>query len=443
MKYFLLELGCQMNLSDAERISAVLDDMGMQKTDAEEEAQLLGVVACSVRQRAIDRVYSRIHKWNRWKNERTLITFATGCILEEDELKFLRLFDFLFRMPQLPQLPDMIRQCGVPSPVSLPVAVPRTRAMGTDFWRIQPRYSTPFQAWVPIQNGCDKFCSYCAVPYTRGREVSRASEEILAEVQQLLDNGCRSITLLGQNVNSYGLDRHGTEPPFPRLLDQIGTLGDKAGQQVWIYFTSPHPSDMNDELFSVMAAHPSLARQVHLPLQSGDDGILRRMNRSYTLADFRRLVGSLRRTLPEATLFTDIIVGYPGETEAAFQNTYAAMEEFRFQMAYIAVYSPRPGAASTRLADDIPHQEKKRRLHLLSDLLKESALQWHRSLVGTRLRVLVEGRDRKPGCLSGRSEGLTIVRFASSNEDLIGNFVDVEIESAAPMAVEGRLLPVH
>ncbi len=194
-----------MNQSDSERIRSVIEGMGYEMTEVEEEASLIGVVACSVRQKAIDKVYSKIRKWNQWKNEKPLVTFVSGCILPADEVKFLKLFDLVFRMNELPDLPDMLRQCGVATEFSArhPLNDLRREDERVDFWQVNPTYSSDFEVFVPIQNGCDKFCSFCAVPYTRGREVSRASADILAEVEKLIARDVKSITLLGQNVNSY------------------------------------------------------------------------------------------------------------------------------------------------------------------------------------------------------------------------------------------------
>jgi tRNA-2-methylthio-N6-dimethylallyladenosine synthase len=309
-----------------------------------------------------------------------------------------------------------------------------------DFWKLRPSYVSDYEAFIPIQNGCDKFCAFCAVPYTRGREISRPSSEILEELKQVVEKGYKSITLLGQNVNSYGFDKHGAELTFPGLLKAIGEYGRSAGKEFWVYFTSPHPRDMSDEVLETIAGYDCLAKQIHLPLQSGDDKILIRMNRKHSLEDYKRIISSIRRILPGATVFTDIIVGYTGETDEQFENTRRAMETIRFNMAYIAVYSPRPGAASARWDDDIPMPVKKKRLHLLTDELTVHSLQYNRNLVGKKLKVLVTGHDRKPGYLSGITEGRIVVRFSSQQLVLPGTFVWLQITSAASYSVEGELV---
>jgi len=430
-----------MNQSDAERVCTVVEGLGYEPTDSEAEADLLGIVACSVRQRAIDKAYSRIRLWNSWKASRPLLTFVTGCVLPADREKFLVLFDLVFDITEIPQLPDMIRQYGVVTPAGISAVIPAESIQNASegYWKIKPHYGSRFEAYIPIQNGCDKFCTFCAVPYTRGREVSRPSEEILHEVAGLIERGYTSITLLGQNVNSYGLDKRGKEITFAGLLREIGELGTRARRDFWVYFTSPHPRDMTEEVVRVIADYPCLAKQIHLPLQSGDDRVLIRMNRNYMVDQYRQTVSIIRSILPHATLFTDIIVGFSGETEEAFENTRKAMREFRYNMAYVAMYSPRPGAASYRWPDDVPHQEKNRRLHALSDELARTSIEYNREMIGRDYRVLVEGPDRKEGYLSAKTEGRIIVRFPSLDRSLIGGFATVRITAASSLSVEGEL----
>ena len=429
-----------MNLSDGERVISVLNEAGYEWTDNEEEAGLIGILACSVRQKAIDKVYSRIYKWNKWKNHKNLVTFISGCLLPDDNEKFLKLFDVTFQMKDLPKLPEIISRYGVTTPVHLNVGIDPHNENIEEFWNVKPNYQSGFEAFIPIQNGCDKFCSFCAVPYTRGREVSRPSKDIISETALLIAQGYKSITLLGQNVNSYGLDKKGEEISFPQLLREIGELGKRMKREFWVYFTSPHPRDMSDEVIEAIAEYPALAKQVHLPMQSGDDKVLMRMNRKHNMEKYRNIVESIRRIIPQATLFTDIIVGFTGETEEQFENTRKAMEEFRFNMSYTAIYSPRPGATSHRWADDVPLEEKKKRLHILTEELRKHNRPYNKNLVGKTVRVLVRGSDRKEGYLSGHTEGKLIVRFATDDEKITGQFVDVKITSASDFSLEGELM---
>jgi len=430
-----------MNMSDTERVRTVFAKMGYTATEKEEEAQILGVMACSVRQAAIDRVYSKIHSWNKRKDRESLITFVSGCILPTDKSKFQKLFDLTFPTAEMEKLPDLLNHYGVPTIQS--VNSQNLNPVDSEFWTVAPTYTSSFEAFVPIQNGCNKFCAFCAVPYTRGREVSRPSDEILQEVQGLLDKGYTSITLLGQNVNSYGQDKKGEEISFSQLLDQIGTRGDKAPQRVWIYFTSPHPRDMTNEVIDVIAEHPSIADQIHLPLQSGDDKVLIRMNRKHSMDRYRSIVEYARKKIPHIAITTDVIVGFTGETQEQFENTRGAMEEFQYHMAFIAKYSPRPGAASFRWEDDVDMEEKKRRFEVLTETLKASSQSHNEALVGQTTSILLQGVSRDGQYLIGRTEGKVNVRVKTDDHSLIGKILDVKVVAANPFSVEGELLPVH
>ena len=474
MKYHIVQLGCQMNISDGERVQKVLEDIGFIQTDKPEEANIIGVIACSVRQKGIDKVYNMVNVWNKWKNKKSLLTFVSGCVLPADKEKFLKLFDMVFTMSQLPELHEMIGQYGIVTPAGMqgiypelnnvetketsnpnpagfklnPVQIPSIKNTALkkpevgieDFWHIEPKYGSGVEAYIPIQNGCDKFCTYCAVPYTRGREVSRPSSEIMAELKNLVEKGVKSITILGQNVNSYGLDKKGNEISFAELLQEIGEYGNQSVKDFWVYFTSPHPRDMSDEVIEMVAKYDCLAKQIHLPVQSGDDKVLIRMNRNHSMLKYREIVSTIRRLIPQATLFTDIIVGFTGETEEEFENTRKIMEEFKYNMAYIAQYSPRPGATSSRWADDIQKDEKKERYHILTSEMTKYTAAYNKNLIGQTLKVLVRGNDRKQGYLSAYTEGRIVARFASDNKDLVGKFVNIKITSAAPLSIEGDLI---
>jgi tRNA-2-methylthio-N6-dimethylallyladenosine synthase len=336
----------------------------------------------------------------------------------------------------------MIQQYGIVTAASLQPelkAMPANESINS-FWKVTPQYSSDFEAFVPIQNGCDKFCTFCAVPYTRGREVSRPSAEIVGEVQRLVNEGYKSITLLGQNVNSYGLDKKGEEISFPDLLRKIGEMGNELGKEFWVYFTSPHPRDMTEEVIEVISRYDCLAKQIHIPIQSGDDKVLIRMNRKHNVETYRKIIHSIWKHIPQATIFTDIIVGFTGETDEQFENTRGAVEEFKYNMAYIAQYSPRPGATSSRWADDIPREVKKVRYHQLSDDLRKVSSVHNRNMIGKTYRVMVTGHDRKEGYLSALTEGKIVTRFASDDHQLIGQFVDLEITSSTDFSIEGKLV---
>lgn len=425
MKYFLMPLGCATNRSDSERIAGVLESIGYTEAESEDDASIIGIIACSIRQSAIDRVHSRVHKWNKRKDRNDLITFVSGCILPEDEKKFLKKFDLVVKLEDVVKLPELLNQYGTRAPQS--------------FWDINPKRGSTFKALVPIQNGCDKFCTFCAVPYTRGREVSRPSDDILKNIDELLAEGVKQITLLGQNVNSYGLDKPGEERTFAELLEEIGKRGDAVDERVWVHYTSPHPRDMNEEVYEVQAKYDSLANYLNLPLQSGDDDVLKRMNRRYTQDEYMEKLAMARKHMPNITVSTDIIVGFCDETEEQFERTAEAMRTGQYDLAFIAKYSPRPGAvAEKKFEDTVPAEEKKRRDRVLTEILKKTALENNKKMVGKTIPVLVEQKSRKDGKLLGRTEGLKSVEFEGS-EDLIGQFVDMEITDCDSWRFYGQI----
>jgi len=456
MKYMVLPLGCQMNRSDTERVRTVLNSMGFEESEFEDDPDLAikGIIACSVRQKAVDRVYGKIRNWNASKGK--ALTFLSGCFLPVDGEKFETLFDFVFPIDMVSELPEMIRErtkmAGAVSPPSdIYAGSDVLKQAGIEsFWQLRPSYSSKVEAFIPIQSGCNKFCSFCAVPYTRGREISRLSANILAELTSLLGKNYRSLTLLGQNVNSYGLDKGNSELNFAALMRSIGRIGRETGKDFWTYFTSPHPRDMSGELIDVIAEYDVLAKQIHLPLQSGDNEVLHRMNRSYSLADYREVVHGIRRILPEATLSTDIIVGFCGETDAQFERTLEAMREFQFDMAYIAKYNPRPGAVSARWADDVGREVKERRFVEAGEVLRQVASRKNKRMLASEQRVLLCGRDERKGYLFGYTEGKIPVRLGlntatMNGEDVenrgeVGEFTMARITSTGSLSVEGRVL---
>lgn len=446
MKFYLISLGCQMNVSDSERVKTMLIQMGYTETLHEHEANILGIMACSVRQKAIDRIYSLIHKWEKWKKSKSLITFLSGCILPVDKEKLLKRFDILFSINELPQLPDMLKQYGITTPYSvaasqdtydhnslaIKIAPQKNSSQNTtnsisatvhkdiakEFWKIPPTYSSNYTAFVSIQNGCDKFCTFCAVPYTRGRETSRPSSEILKEVRILMQQGYKSITLLGQNVNSYGKDTNGKELTFTQLLAYIGNMAEELQHDCWVYFTSPHPRDMTREVLEIIAKYPSLAKQIHLPMQSGDDKLLIKMNRNHSMIRYNQVMDEIKEIIPQATLFTDIIVGFCGETEKQFQNTVEAVQKYQYNMIYVATYSPRPGAASARWEDNVPLTIKKERFRKISALLRESAYNYNNTLIGTEIKILIDNISVSKKSTSNPKENIT-KNFSSDSQNYI------------------------
>ncbi len=430
MKYHLIAFGCQFNKSDSERAAAIFEKMGYQPASDLTKADLVLVLACSVRQTAIDRIFGLKRKFEQIKKHRPLVTVLSGCVLKSDEKKMLEFFDFIIPNADLARLPKLM----MPTSYKL---------IPTSFFNVHPAYISKFQAYVPIMTGCDNFCSYCVVPYTRGREVSRPAAEVIKECRELVKRGYKEIVLIGQNVNSYAgkvknqnskvkrASQKSKVTSFPELLEKIDSI---AGDY-WLSFATSHPKDMSDELIKVMAGGKHIMPYLHLPVQSGDDEILRKMNRHYTAARYRRLVDKARKAVPELMLSTDVIVGFPGESKAQFNNTAKLFRAVKFDMAYVAQYSPRAGTASAKMADNVSREEKKRREKALTEILKQTALANNKKYLKKTVRVLVDGY--KKGRCYGRTETFKIVSFAGG-QSLIGNFVSVKIAAATSWALAGE-----
>lgn len=342
-----------MNISDAERISAILDSINGKETSNINEADLVVVTMCSVRQSAVDRVHGLIEKFKKIrKTKPNLITVLTGCVLKKDEKLFIKGFDHIIDIKEIRRLKN----------------IARTRALAkeqypSEYLNIIPKYQSKDTAYVPIMTGCNNFCSYCVVPYTRGREISRPAKEIVNEIKSLIKNKYKKIWLLGQNVNSY----KGGKINFPKLLKKVNDI---PGEFI-LNFTSSHPKDFSDELIKTMVKCEKLSRDLNLPIQSGDDEILKKMNRPYTLLQYKNLVKKIRKVLPNIRLSTDIIVGFPGETKEQFNNTVKTLKEIGYGVAFINKYSPRAGTAAAKSEDDVPWAEKKRREKILIDLINK------------------------------------------------------------------------
>jgi len=346
MKYYIITFGCQMNKSDSERIVAVLEKSNYKKALKIDEADLIVVNMCSVRQTAVDRVHGLSFKFKKIKEKKPkLKTILTGCIVKKDKKKFSKTFDYILDIKDLTKWPILSKKTD------------------EDYLKVRPKYSDRLSAPIPVSNGCDNFCTYCVVPYVRGKEISRPAKEIICEAKNLIKKGYKEIWLLGQNVNSY---KDG-KTNFSKLLKKINELPGK----FQIRFMSPHPKDFSDELIDIMAKSKKVAEYLNLPIQSGDNQILKKMNRSYTAEEYKKLVKKIRKKMPNINLSTDVIVGFPGETKKQFENTAKLFEEIKFNIAYISKYSPRPGTAASKLKDNVPLKEKKRREKVLTKILNK------------------------------------------------------------------------
>lgn len=431
MKYYFWILGCAMNYSDAERISAIFDTFGFKKTEKENDADIICVISCSVRQHAIDRIFGKNKEWLAAKKQRPLITLLSGCVLEKDRKKLTKAFDFVFEINDLNRLAKFIDNELLHQESQTIVA--------RDYLSVIPRYESSFRAYVPISTGCNNFCTYCAVPYTRGREKSRPTDEVLSEMETLVNKGYKEITLLGQNVNSYGNDLinrtagKSDNLSFVELLKKI----DQISGDYRVYFYSNHPKDMNDELIDILPTLKHFPHYLHFPLQSGNDQVIKDMNRHYDRNKYLSLIKKIKERMPDITLTTDIIVGFPTETEEAFWETAEIMKIAAFDMAFIAQYSPRSGTRAEKLGNPISESSKKEREDILQKILAQTALSNNQKLIGTTEKILVDGE--KNDYLYGRTEGYKVVTIKKSPEIVIGDFVDVKIVSATAWKLEGKI----
>lgn len=439
-KFHITTFGCQQNHSDSERVASVFLQMGYQAADSEEEAGVVVVNSCAVRQTAVDRVYGKLRHWRPRQQKGELITILTGCVLDHDRKKLSKEFDHFVQVDDIAQLPELL---GHGDPLDL-----------ADYFSVAPNHESEFKASVPIITGCDKFCSYCAVPYTRGREVSRPVNNIVDEARNLISRGYKEITLLGQNVNSYAgrydqkQEKRGLLTlnkkiedivEFPDLLKMVADIeGD-----FWVRFVTSHPYDMSDKLIETIAGHPKIVNYINFPVQSGDDEVLEKMNRHYTVEHYKDRLAKIRELCRPCAISTDIIVGFCGETEEQFENTAKLMREIEYDLAYINKYSPRPGAVSAeKYEDDIAWEEKKRREKVLNDILDKTALTRNKKFVGQTVRVLVDQVGQADNGLfrnMGKSDLYKNVKFNAARSYL-GQFVEVKITVAEGYGLKGELV---
>ncbi len=433
--YSIITFGCAMNRSDSERIAAVLEKAGYKKARHNRPPDLLVFNACSVRQSAIDRIYGRMGKFIVLKKKNPEFkAIVTGCILPKDRKKFFKEFDLVFNIKDLDKLADLLSKKKT---LPLPVLILRSDKQPTqaeiDYFRIRPKYQSKFSALVPISFGCNRFCAYCAVPYTRGLEINRSSKDILKETKDLILKGCKEITLLGQTVSSWK-DPKKKNYEFVNLLKDI----EKIPGKFWVRFNSPYILDFNDELIDFLAKVKKVNSYLNLPLQSGDDVILKRMNRKYTVNQYLKVLNNFKKQIKDFSFSTDIIVGFCGETEKQFQNTFKVFKETSPAMAYIARYSVRPGTAAQKLLkDSVSLKTKKARYEKLTRLLRKTAKENLAKEVGKTLDVLVDAwLPKKKECL-GKTRNFKTVRF-KSNKNLCGKFVRVKILKAREFELKGK-----
>ena len=431
---FVDTYGCQQNEADSERIRGMLASCGYAIVDTEEGADCIVINTCAIREHAETRVYGNVgalvHTKRRHPGQKI---FLCGCMMGQSQVaqrikESYRHVDGVFNPHQLWRFPELLQY----------VLKTNKRVFATDDSAGNIAEGLPvvraskLKAWVSIMYGCNNFCSYCIVPYVRGRERSRQPEDILDEVRGLVSEGYKDITLLGQNVNSYGKDLD-TGVDFSDLLAQIAALdGD-----FWLRFMTSHPKDAGKKLFETMASHDKIAKQLHLPFQSGNDRVLKQMNRHYDSAQYRELVRQAREAMPELVLTSDVIVGFPGETAEEFEDTLRLIEDVRYDALFTFIFSPRPGTPAAKMEDPTPKEEKNRRFDRLCDAQNCISLEIHQAYVGKTMRVLIDGRE--DDVLTARTEGGRLVRLPGA-DNLIGTFQSVRITGCTTWSLTGELV---
>ena len=426
--------GCQLNVSDGERIRGMLTGLGFTLTDSYEDADLILFNTCAVRESAEDRVYGILGNIKQYKTKNPhLILVLCGCMAsEEHTAEFVRthypFVDIVFGTASLSRFPQLLLEHFQGKKFACDIGEYDAMYEG-----IVPSREHPFKAAVPVMFGCNNFCTYCIVPYVRGRERSRKPEQILEEVRQLVQDGYKEIMLLGQNVNSYGKDLE--EPvSFASLLRQI----DEIPGEFVVRFLSSHPKDATPELLDTTLSGEKIGRHLHLPVQCGSDAVLAQMNRRYTVTQYLEIVEYLRQRDPDFSLTTDLIVGFPNESEADFQGTLDLVRRVQYDNLYTFIYSKRRGTKAAEIVDHTPDAEKRQRMERLLALQREIATEHYKRFVGRTLRVLVEGESKRKGYLMGKDKAFIIAEFPG-DPSLIGQFVDVRVTDARNWAVEGVL----
>ena len=437
-KLYIETHGCQMNEYDSSRMVDLLGEhQAIELTERAEDADVILLNTCSIRERAQDKVFSQLGRWRELKLENPdLVIGVGGCVASQEGSAILKrapYVDVVFGPQTLHRLPEMLDAARSSGTAQVDISFPEIEK----FDRLpEPRVEGP-TAFVSVMEGCSKYCSFCVVPYTRGEEVSRPFSDVLHEVQHLAEHGVREVTLLGQNVNGYRGSSDGRLVDLAELIRAVAAIDGIER----IRYTTSHPLEFSDALITAHAEVPELVKQLHLPVQSGSDRILAAMKRGHTALEYKSRIRKLRAAVPDIIISSDFIVGFPGETDKDFEQTMKLIEEVGFDFSYSFVYSARPGTPAADLSDETSQETKRERLARLQHKLSQQGFENSRRMVGSVQRILVSDYSKKdPGQLQGRSEANRIVNFRSDNPRLIGQFVDVRIDEARPNSLFGTLL---
>lgn len=429
-KFFLETLGCQMNIYDSELLIGEMLRSGFEMTDDRFSADIILYNTCSVRDKAEEKIYSRLGELKSYvKHRPNLIVGVLGCMAQRDAKRILKrskMVNLVVGTKRFLDVPDLISEV---TDTGGPVVATEDNA---DILvnRDVTRRANPYQAYLAIMRGCNNFCSYCVVPYTRGREESRNADDIIEESKKLIDDGVIEITLLGQNVNSY----KGCKGGFPELLNKLSEI--KGLERLW--FVTNHPKDFSKEVAMAIAENDIICEYLHLPAQSGSNEILKKMNRGYTAEHYLELLDMAREIVPKIEIASDFIVGFPGETEEQFEDTYKLVEKAQYQNSFIFKYSPRPGAKAFDMEDDVPRKIKEERNHRLLQLQLKISEEKNKELIGQTTSVLFEGPSKSdPLKLTGRTRTnrIAILPLNDKTKNYVGQIKDVEIESATALSI--------
>jgi tRNA-2-methylthio-N6-dimethylallyladenosine synthase len=437
-KLYIKTQGCQMNEYDSLRMADTLKaSHGLELTDSAEEADVVLINTCSIRDKAQQKVFHQLGRWRKLKQQKPdMVIGVGGCVASQEGAAIQQrapYVDMVFGPQTLHRLPGLLNQARQHQP-AVDVSFPELEK----FDLLPDPKVEHATAFVSVMEGCSKYCSYCIVPYTRGEELSRPVDDVLAEIAQLAEQGVREINLLGQNVNAYqGISHTGEQLDLAYLIHLAAAIEgiDR------IRFTTSHPAEFSASLVAAYGQVPELVSHLHLPVQHGSDKILAAMKRHYKIADYYDLVARIRQQRPTISLSSDFIVGFPGETEQDFAELMALVQNLEFDQSFSFIYSPRPGTPAEDLVDDTPLAVKKQRLARLQDQLNRQAASFSRRMVGSQQRILVTGYAKKdPGQLQGRTENNRVVNFRCSEAEFIGEFCQVEITEALPNSLRGRLI---
>jgi len=434
-KYFLRTYGCQMNVHDSEEIKYYLESLGYTAVDVLEDADIVILNTCAIRENAKDKVFGYLGRCKHLKKtKRDLIIAITGCLMQQPkEIEEIhnrhKYIDIIVGTHNLNELPSMIINANQKHLQEIEVY------SNSDivFENVKYNRDSKFSAWINIIYGCDKFCTYCIVPYTRGRERSRKIEEILDEVRDLKNKGYLEITLLGQNVNAYGKDLN-LGYDFATLLEEVAKIGIPR-----IRFVTSHPWNFTDKMIDVIAKYDNVMPYVHLPIQSGSDEILKKMNRKYTIDEYKKLFDEIKSKVKNVSITTDIIVGFPNESDEDFQKTLDIVNYCKYDGAYTFIFSPREGTPAAKMVDTIPIEIKEQRLYKLNELVNKYSLESNEKLVGNVEKVLVVDKSEKDDSkVFGYTESMKLVNFVGSSE-LIGKIINVKIIDAKSFSLDGEV----